>query len=190
LAHGVKEGLVWTPGAWPGPNCVGALTTGKILRGTWFDRSAEYLARQRGDAVFPSQCATTFDIKLTPLPCLQHLTSDQHQAHFRRIVCEIQVRAEAENRENGRRPMGIEAILAQDPHSKPAVTDRSPAPFVHATDDSSATEFRARYRAFVDAFRAGVQRMLDRASELRALFPLGSFPPALPVDAQVAPAPA
>jgi hypothetical protein len=50
LAHGAKEGLVWTPGAWPGPNCVAALTTGAFLRGTWFDRSAEFRARQRGES--------------------------------------------------------------------------------------------------------------------------------------------
>ncbi len=31
--------------------------------------------------------------------------------------------------------MGVTAILGQDPHSRPATTDRSPAPFVHASDD-------------------------------------------------------
>jgi hypothetical protein len=43
LGHGAKEGLVGTPAAWPGPNCIAALTTGDIQRGIWFDRSAEYL---------------------------------------------------------------------------------------------------------------------------------------------------
>jgi hypothetical protein len=38
LAHGAKEGLVATPGSWPGANCIAALTNGEILRGTWFDR--------------------------------------------------------------------------------------------------------------------------------------------------------
>jgi hypothetical protein len=183
LAHGAKEGLVGTPGAWPGPNCVAALTTGELLRGTWFDRSAEYLARQRGETVFASQFATTFDIKVTPLPCLQHLTEDQRQSELRRIVGEIQARAEAENQEKGRQPLGVAAILAQDPHSKPASTDRSPAPFVHASDDSTVMEFRVRYRAFVDAFRAGAQRMRERARELANMFPFWALPPALPFNA-------
>jgi hypothetical protein len=183
LAHGVKEGLVWTPGAWPGPNCIAALTAGAILRGTWRDRSAEYLARMRGDSVSPSQFATTFDIKLAPLPCLQHLTADQRQAECRRVVGEIETRAEAENREKGRQVMGVSAILAQDPHSKPATTDRSRAPFVHASDDSTEMEFRIRYRAFVDDFRAGAQRLVERAGELMAMFPLWAFPPALPFNA-------
>jgi hypothetical protein len=183
LSHGAKEGLIGTPGSWPGPNCIAALTTGEILRGTWFDRSAEFLARRRGETLFPSQFATTFDVKLAPLPCLQHLTADQRQSECRRIVGEIHAKAEAENKEKGRAPMGVAAILAQHPHSKPATTDRSPAPFVHASDDSTEQEFRVRYRAFVDAFRAGAQRLRDRAGEIRDMFPLWAFPPALPFNA-------
>ena len=183
LAHGAKEGLVGSPGVWPGPNCIAALTTGELLRGTWFDRSAEYLARQHGETVAPSQFATMFDIKLTPLPCLRHLTEDQRQAECRRIVGEIRAKAEAENKAKGREPMGVAAILAQDPHSKPATTDRSPAPFVHASDKATAMEFRVRYRAFVDAFRAGAKRLQDRARELVEMFPLWAFPPALPFNA-------
>jgi hypothetical protein len=183
LAHGAKEGLVGTPAAWPGPNCIATLTSGAILRGTWFDRSAEYLARQRGETVFPSQFATTFDVHLTPLPCLKRLTVDQRQAEYRRIVGEIKARAETENKEKGRQPMGVVAILAQDPHSKPSSTDRSPAPFVHSSDHSTEMEFRARYRAFVDAFRAGAQRLREHCRDLADMFPLWSFPPALPFNA-------
>src|SRR5512137_501903 len=89
LAHSAKEGLLASPAAWPGPNCVAALTKGTLLRGTWFDRSREFLARQRGENVFPTQFATTFDIHLTPLPCLQHLTADQRQTEIRHIIDEI-----------------------------------------------------------------------------------------------------
>ena len=183
LAHGAKEGLLGSPAAWPGPNCVAALTTGALLRGTWFDRSKEFLARQRGETVFPTQFATTFDVMLTPLPCLQHLTEDQRQAETRHIVAEIKAKADAENKEKGRIPMTVEHILAQDPHSKPGSTDRSPAPFVHASDDSTEMEFRAAYRAFVDAFRAGVLRLRRRAREIRDMFPLWAFPPQLPFAA-------
>ena len=47
LAHGCKEGLVLRPEDWPGANCVRALTRGEKLRGTWFDRTREYLAKRR-----------------------------------------------------------------------------------------------------------------------------------------------
>ena len=140
-------------------------------------------ARQRGETVLPSQFATTFDVQLTPLPCLQHLSADQRQSECRRIVGEIQSKAETENKEKGRQPMGVAAILAQDPHSKPASTDRSPAPFVHASDDSTEMEFRAAYRAFVDAFRTGAARLRERARELSDMFPRCAFPPPLPFNA-------
>jgi hypothetical protein len=79
--------------------------------------------------------------------------------------------------------MGVAAILAQAPHSKPASTDRSPALFIHTSDDSTEIELPDRYRTFVDAFRAGAQRMRERARELADMFPLWAFPPALPFNA-------
>jgi hypothetical protein len=186
LSHGAKEGLVAKPAEWPGPNCVAALTNNELLRGTWFNRSAEYAARQRGKSVAPLQFATTFDVKLTPLPCLLRLTDDERQAECRRMVKEIQVAAEAENKAKGRTPMGVAAILAQDPHARPATTDRSPAPLVHASDEETKLKFRVEYRAFVDAYRAGAQRLRDRARELAKPFPLWAFPPALPCNAAAA----
>jgi hypothetical protein len=180
LAHAAKEGILASSAAWPGPNCIAALTHGDILRGTWFDRSKEFHARQRGEAVFPGQFAAPFDVTLTPLPCMLDMTEDQRQSHYRRVVSEIQTTAEADNKEKGRTPMTVAEVIAQDPHSKPATTDRSPAPFVHATNDSTEMEFRAAYRAFVDAFRAGAQRLRARAREIRDMFPLRAFPPQLP----------
>jgi hypothetical protein len=46
--------------------------------------------------------------------------------------------------------MGVAAILAQNPHRRPATTDRSPAPFVHASNEQTDLDFRAQCRAFVD----------------------------------------
>jgi hypothetical protein len=180
MAHGAKEGLVAKSGSWPGPNCIAALTTGKVLRGTWFDRSAEFKARQRAEKVRPSQFATIFEIELTPLPCHAHMTAEQRRTEYRHLDKEINAAAEAENAAKGRTPIGVAAILAQSPHSRPASTARSPAPFVHATEREAELSFRAQYRAFVDAFYAGVTRVRDRARQLTAMFPLWAFPPALP----------
>jgi len=69
------------------------------------------------------------------------------------------------------------------PYGRPATTDRSPAPFVHASDEKTELEFRAQYRTFVDAVRAGAERLRDRARELAEMFPLWAFPPALPFNA-------
>lgn len=156
---------------------------GGSLRGTWFDRSAEFMARQRGENVLPTRFDTRYDIKLTPLPCHSHLSPDRRQAEYRRTVAEIQAIAEAENLAKNRKPMGVAAMLTQDPHSRPSSTDRSPAPFVHASDEETEVPFRSQYRAFVDAFRAGAQRLREHARALADLLPLWAFPPPLPFNA-------
>jgi hypothetical protein len=192
LSHGAKEGLVAGAAAWPGANCVAALTRGELLRGTWFDRTAEYVARASGKQVTPGQFATTFDVRLAPLPCLRHLGSDQQQAHYRRVVHEIDIAAAATNKAKGRQPLGVDRILAQDPHHRPAAIDRSPAPLVHAHDKEKGDEFRAAYRAFVCDFRAGVASLLGQAKDIAKLFPDWAFPPAPlfkpPLQAAAAPA--
>ena len=187
LAHGAKEGLVASAGAWPGPNCITALTHGDLLRGTWFDRSAEYRAKAAGKDIKPGQFSTSYDVILTPLPCLQHLDTDQRQAHFRRVVREIDVAAEAANQAMNRTPMGAEKILAQDPHHRPDAPDRSPAPLVHASDEEKRLAFRAAYREFVTNFRVGVASLLANANEITKLFPDWAFPPALPFKTAIAP---
>jgi hypothetical protein len=188
LSHGAKEGLVAAVGSWPGPNCIAALTHGDFLRGTWFDRSAEYRARAAGKDIKPGEFATTYDVKLTPLPCLLDITEDQRQAHYRRVVSEIDVAAAAANKEKGRTPMGVQAILDQDPHHRPEAPDRSPAPLVHAHDDEKREQYLAAYRVFVINFRAGVDSLKAKAKKLTELFPDWAFPPALPFKAAAPPA--
>ena len=187
LAHGAKEGLVAGAGSWPGPNCIAALTHGDILRGTWFDRSAEYRARAAGKDVKPGELTTTYDIKLTPLPCMLDMTEDQRQTHYRRVVGEIDAAAAAANKEKGRTPMGLEAILDQDPHYRPKAPDRSPAPLVHAHDNEKRDTYVTAYRIFVVNFRAGVDSLKAKAKQITELFPDWAFPPALPFKAAAPP---
>jgi hypothetical protein len=180
MSHGAKEGLVAAAGDWPGPNCIAALTHGDLLRGTWHDRSGEYRARTAGKDIRPGDFVTTFDVKLTPLPCVLDMTADQQQAHYRRVLREIDAAACAANKEKGRTPLGVDKILAQDPHHRPEAIDRSPAPLVHAYDDEKRHEFLHAYRVFVINFRAGVESMKAKAKQLIELFPDWAFPPALP----------
>ena len=53
-------------------------------------------------------------------------------------------------------------------------------PLALRADSKWALEFRAAYRAFVDAFRAGALRLRERARKTRDMFPLCAFPPQLP----------
>lgn len=183
LSHGAKEGLVAAAGLWPGPNCIAALTHGDIMRGTWHDRSAEYRARAACKDIKPGEFTTVYDVKLTPLPCVLGMTEDQQQAHYRRVVHEIDADAAAANKEKKRTPMGVQAILDQDPHHRPEAPDRSPAPLVHAHDEEKRDEYLAAYRVFVANYRAGVERMKAKVKEIVQLFPDWAFPPPLPFKA-------
>ncbi len=175
VAQGCKEGLVAQAQDWPGASCVLALTQGTALAGHWFDRTAEHAARRKGQTPSPHEFATLCSVTLSPLPCWRHLEADT-----RRVLCQDlvrQVEQDARIALGGRSPMGRERICNQDPHSRPAHIDETPAPCVHATEPSMRQVFRQAYRVFVDAYRtaAGLLRLGDRDAQ----FPQHAFPPAL-----------
>ena len=74
--------------------------------------------------------------------------------------------------------LGVKAILSLDPQHRPTSLARSPAPRVHAATKAARKAFYEIYAAFVSAFREASER--QRRGDRNALFPLGSFPPALP----------
>jgi hypothetical protein len=110
-------------------------------------------------------------------------TIDQQQAHYRRVVREIDAAAYAANKDKCRAPLGVEKILAQNPHHRPQSPDRSPAPLVHAYDDDKRDDYLHAFRVFVINFRAGVDSMLAKAKLITDLFPACAFPPVLPFKA-------
>ena len=74
--------------------------------------------------------------------------------------------------------MGAAAILSKDPHHRPKTQTRSPAPLFHAFSAAARRELWEAYRLFVGAFRQAAEKL--KAGNRDAVFPLGSFPPALP----------
>jgi hypothetical protein len=54
----------------------------------------------------------------------------------------------------------------------------SPAPAFHAASQAVRRELRGLYHEFVAAYREAAEKL--RAGNRQALFPVGSFPPALP----------
>ena len=115
---------------------------------------------------------------LTPLPCWRHLTSEAYRRRVTELVEEIERDAAIERKRTGIQPLGCRAILAQDPHHRPAVVARSPAPLVHAASQAARLAFREAYGAFVGAFRHAAEKL--RLGDRSACFPAGSFPPGLP----------
>ncbi|HEY0558323.1 MAG TPA: transposase [Thermoanaerobaculia bacterium] len=178
LANGCKEGLVARPQDWPGVHVAKALIQDEDLTGYWFDRTREYAAHNRGEAFGPLQYATLETLYLSPLPCWKHLPKDVWRARALGLIQEIEEEAAAERARTGDQPLGPAAILAQHPLDRPKNSKKSPAPLFHAASARVRRELWEGYRLFVAAFRQAAERL--RAGDRDAVFPLGSFPPALP----------
>jgi hypothetical protein len=178
LAQGCKENLVERARDWPGIGSVRCLLDGENLTGHWFDRTREYAARRRREAVADRRFATEETLVLSPLPCWQDLSAETYRERVAELVAAIERRAAAERERTGAKVLGARAILAQHPHYRPTVVARSPAPLVHAASQSARRAFRESYSQFIAAFRDASMRL--RKGDRTAIFPAGSFPPALP----------
>ncbi len=176
LGHGVKEGLVERPQQWPGVHCAHTLLTGAALEGTWFDRTAEYDARRRGEPVGSGDFATSERVVFSPLPCWSMADTGIYRERVAAIVRRIV--EDGRQQRGGRAVLGKRAILAQDPHDRPLHSDRSPAPAVHAASKEIRVMLRAAYWRFADAFKEAAQRL--RSGDRLVRFPPGAFPPPIP----------
>ena len=161
LAHGAKEGLVASPEAWPGPHCVGALTRGDRLVGTWFDRTGAYLAQRRGLKLREGDFAQQYRVHLKPLPSWESLRDSERKDRVCQMVRDIEAEALREAEASTKGFLGPDAIRAQEPHTRPRPLKRSSAPLVHATGPGMRLQFRRRYRAFVAALRAASTQAAD-----------------------------
>ena len=177
-------GLVHRPADWPGVSCVRALVAADELRGTWLDRTAEFEARRRGKRVVPGQFASSYTVKLSPLPSWQGLSQAQHRAACADLVAQIEADTTAARAQAGRASVGRDRVLAQHPHDRPVSSDTSAAPLVHSSSLDTWKAFRWAYAAFVDAFRAA-DACLRKG--IAASFPVGAFPPGAPFVATAPP---
>jgi REP element-mobilizing transposase RayT len=178
LSQGVKENLVERPQHWPGVHCAAALLAGRALEGTWFDRTGLYQARRRREDTTAAAFAEPEQLVFTPLPCWAHLPSPAWRgrvAEMLRTIVDDGRRARA-----GGGVLGKRAILAQHPHDKPHVSDRSPAPLVHAATRAMRLMLRTAYYEFVAAFREAAIKL--RRGDRFVHFPRGAFPPPMPAD--------
>lgn len=176
LAHGAKEGFVAKPRDWPGPHSIPALLEGAAIRGTWFDRTSEYRARRKGVECSARDFASSESITLTPLPCWAAWSESRRREAIAELLAAIE--RDAEILRGGKPPVGREEILRQQPHEPPQRSKRSRAPAFHVATQAARRLLREAYRIFVNAFWRASE--LLRSGDRSAVFPEGSFPPALP----------
>ena len=174
FAQGCKEGLVARPQDWPGAQSASSLLSDRNeIGGEWIDRTAMYQARQRGEDSSVARFRVRQIITLTPIPCMTMWRPEDRLEWFRSRCLLIAEQL----RRTGERPLGREAILSRDRHSRPRTSPRSPAPLVHAASRRCAREFREAYARFLVIYRAACERLPELGA---AGFPERCFPPALP----------
>ncbi len=175
ISNGCKESLVFSPEHWPGVGCERALTTGEQMHGTWYDRTAFYDAERRGKKVHPDDFTKRYPVPLTPLPFLAAKTESQRQTYFRHLIKEIREETFQRPANQNKQVLGVESILAQDPHSYPRKLKKSPAPLCHASTAARRKAYRRSYRMFVAAYRWAAEKL--RRGEQNVKFPNNCFPP-------------
>jgi REP element-mobilizing transposase RayT len=178
VSHGVKENLVANLRQWPGLQSIRQLADGEPLAGTWFDRTQEYLARRKGEAVDRLRYATPETVTLSPLPCWKNLSPEAYRQRVANLAAEIEEDAAAARKRTGTEPLGVAAILAQDPTNRPKRLKKSPAPLFHAVSKAMRHYFYEGFSWFVAAYRTAAEKL--QRGDPDPHFPIGSFPPALP----------
>ncbi len=177
-SNSTKEGLVMSPLDWPGVSSAEALVTGEPLQGEWVDRTAYYQARSRGKDVSEADFTEQLELHLSPVPSLAHLPSTEYRQVMIGMVRDIEEETLQRHRENGTVPLGIQAILSRDPHSRPEQKPSSPRPWFHGISRQAREAMRTALIWIVAAYREASERF--RQGEYDVAFPEGSFPPARP----------
>lgn len=178
FAQGSKEGLVQHPEEWPGASSVQAQMRGEVLSGVWFDRTAEGDARRCGRKPSKYEFASRETLKLSPPPVWDGIEPKEACRRVCEMVCEVVAETSAALRERGERPLGVQRILRQHPHSRPIALKRSPAPRFHASSWDVRKRLEEAYKAFLVAYRQAAAQL--RSGDLGVEFPAQCFPPALP----------
>ncbi|HTG36176.1 MAG TPA: hypothetical protein VLB76_24920 [Thermoanaerobaculia bacterium] len=146
-------------GEWPGVHAAPALLAGTALEGVWVNRTAEYLAKQRGETRGPQDFEEPETLILVPLPCWKHLSSQQYRHQIEIMVQKTENTASAQREKSGKQPLGPDAIRRQDPRTEPSRTKKSPAPRFHAFHKEARQELHRLYFEFVAAFREAADRL-------------------------------
>ena len=175
LSQGCKEGLVAKPQDWPGATSVQAQLGDGVVTGTWYDRTAEYLARKRGKEIAPGQFASAETFKLCLLPCWDDLSPAEARARTAEMVRDISAETRKKLSESKSRPLGVRRILRQDPHARPQRIARSTAPRFHAATWQIRRMLEAGYRSYCDAYRDAVEAL--RQQRVPVHFPSHGIPP-------------
>ena len=178
LSSSCKENLVLSPRDWPGVSSTEALITGEPMKGIWVNRTELGKARRRGKKVSEKDFTEEHELTLEPVPSLAHLSPEAYRKVVLGLVREIEEETLARHRVDGTAPIGVQAVLSQDPEYRQMVPPKSPRSWVHALSHEERQRVRAALLWLVAAYRAAADRF--RKGEYHVEFPAGTFPPTRP----------
>jgi hypothetical protein len=184
MSQSVKEDLTQTPLLWPGIHAAKQVVEGKPLAGSWFDGTAFGKAKHKGKHPNKRDYWRNYEVVLTPLPIWQDLDDEQRRTRARDMIDDIVETARRRRRAQGKRVLGVQAILRQPrtqkrvPPSPPWFEKRRACICAWSNPRRRETrELVAHYYAFQRAFREASQRLQN--GEAGVVFPAGSWKPAL-----------
>jgi hypothetical protein len=81
----------------------------------------------------------------------EHLTAERRRARIASLVGDIESEIVARRKRTSVKPLGMTAVLAQNPFRRPKKTKKSPAPAFHAASKAVRSELWNAYALFVAA---------------------------------------
>jgi hypothetical protein len=98
-------------------------------------------------------------VTFSPLPCWKDLSPEAYQQRVANMAAEIEEDAAAARKRTGAEPLGVRAILAQDPTNRPKRLKKSPAPLFHAASQAMRHYFYEGFSWFVAAYRTAAEKL-------------------------------
>ena len=178
LEQGVKENLIRSPREWPGATSVPWLLGGGPVDAVWFNRTAEYEARRRGERFGKYEYAERYSFELAPLRCWDGLSRAEIRRRIEALIREIEREATERRRTGDAKFLGPQGGPTSRPLGSAGSPKKSKAPRFHAHDRDVWINLQVEYREFRAAYEQASAAF--RAGRLDVVFPSGSFPPALP----------
>jgi putative transposase len=165
LANAVSSWLVASHRAWPGFHTLpGAIAAPAEV----YARPPEYFSTR-------TRLPETATLVITKPPALAHLTDDDYVAQLKRRVAAKESEFTKRSRDGKKPFLGIEAVMAQDPHAHP----RTPRPYTELNPRVAASdrELRKAHLGLLADFLRLYAKARDKWSKgnRRVRFPRGTY---------------
>lgn len=181
LAHGVKERLVRRCIQWPGLSSLRMMLGTTTRPAKWFNWTRRWNSRNTtGRHRYSEEWVEQEQLSLAILPQFAARSTAARRRIWHRAISGI----EQEAARDSSPVLGVRAVLAQSPQSRPERPARRPRPLCHASTRGLRELFRERYRSFVTDYLQASGKW--RRGFVAAVFPEGAIRPFLWVAPRLA----